>query len=53
MQKWVFKLVFLNKKDNIFKVLKEINLLEENFRVILKQVETENKTVSIEKNTNK
>ena len=43
------EIINLNKKDNIFKVLKEINLLEENFRVILKQVEKENKTVSIEK----
>ena len=43
------EIINLNKKDNIFKVLKGINLLEENFRVILKQVEKENNTVSIEK----
>ena len=43
------EIINLNKKNNIFKVLKGINLLEENFRVILKQVEKENNTVSIEK----
>jgi diguanylate cyclase (GGDEF)-like protein len=43
------EIINLNKKDNIFKVLQEINILEENFRAILKQVANENRTVSIEK----
>lgn len=39
----------LKRKENIFNIIQKINLLEENFRVLLRQVANENKTISIEK----
>ncbi len=39
----------VNKKENILEIIKKVNLSEENFKEILRQVISENRTISIEK----